>query len=170
VQRYALVLAEAIEPELLADSSVEYGFLLHDVGKIGIPDNILLKPGPLSTPERRLMETHALLGEQMLGGVGFLRGDGLKVVRSHHERWDGTGYPDSVGGESIPLGARVFALADTLDAITSDRPYREAQSWETARNEILAMRGSQFDPDVVDAFRACEAELREVCREFAVAA
>jgi response regulator RpfG family c-di-GMP phosphodiesterase len=170
VQRYALVLAEAIEPELLADTSVEYGFLLHDVGKIGIPDSILLKPGPLTTSERRLMETHAQLGEQMLGGVGFLRGDGLKVVRSHHERWDGTGYPDGVRGEEIPLGARVFALADTLDAITSDRPYREAQSWNAARDEILAQRGSQFDPDVVDAFCEREEDLREVCREFAVAA
>jgi response regulator RpfG family c-di-GMP phosphodiesterase len=170
VQRYALVLAETIEPELAQDSSVEYGFLLHDVGKIGIPDSILLKPGPLTASERRLMETHARLGEQMLGGVGFLRGDGLSVVRSHHERWDGTGYPDGVGGEEIPLGARVFALADTLDAMTSHRPYRLAQSWSTAREEIVAQSGSQFDPAVVDAFREREADLQEVRREFSLAA
>ena len=79
---------------LIDDQSTEYGFLLHDVGKIGIPDGILLKPGPLTEAERRRMETHTVLGEQMLGGVAFLHGEGLRVVRSHHERWDGTGYPD----------------------------------------------------------------------------
>jgi ribonuclease P protein subunit RPR2 len=170
VQRYALVLAEAIEPELAEDTSVEYGFLLHDVGKIGIPDRILLKPGPLTESERRLMETHTRLGEQMLGDVGFFQGEGLKVVRSHHERWDGHGYPDGVGEDEIPLGARVFAVADTLDAMTSHRPYRRAQSWDTAREEIVAQTATQFDPDVVDAFCDREEELKQVCREFSVAA
>jgi putative two-component system response regulator len=169
VQRYALCLAEAIEPDLAGDTSAEYGFLLHDVGKIGIPDRVLLKPGPLTRPERRLMQTHTQLGEQMLGDVGFLRGTGLKIVRSHHERWDGHGYPDGIGGEEIPLGARIFALADTLDAITSHRPYRRAQSWATARNVILAEDGKQFDPAVVEAFREREAELKQVRRELAAA-
>ncbi|MFV1258459.1 HD-GYP domain-containing protein, partial [Klebsiella pneumoniae] len=105
------------------------GFLLHDVGKIGIPDRILQKPGPLSDGERRLMRTHTLLGEQMLGGVAFLQGEGLRIVRSHHERWDGSGYPDGLAGEEIPLGARIFAVADAVDAITNHRPYRDAQSW-----------------------------------------
>ena len=105
VQRYALELTRAVEPELAEDPSVEYGFLLHDVGKIGIPDRVLLKPNPLTKDEWRLMQTHTVLGEQMLGGVAFLHGDGLKVVRSHHERWDGRGYPDGARGEEIPLDA-----------------------------------------------------------------
>ena len=165
VQRYALCLAGAIDPSLTADPSAEYGFLLHDVGKIGIPDNVLLKPGPLSRSERRLMESHTLLGEQMLAEVQFLRGTGLSVVRSHHERWDGKGYPDRRAGDEIPLSARIFAVADTLDAMTSHRPYRRALSWRTACEEIVAAGGSQFDPDVVDAFRRSEDELKAIRRE-----
>jgi ribonuclease P protein subunit RPR2 len=150
--------------------SAAYGFLLHDVGKIGIPDNVLQKPGPLTTDERRLMQTHTVLGEQMLGGVAFLKGQGLLVVRSHHERWDGDGYPDGLGGEEIPLAARIFAVADTLDAMTSDRPYRRGGSWEEAGAEIVAQSGRQFDPAMVDAFREHEPALREICRRFEVAA
>jgi response regulator RpfG family c-di-GMP phosphodiesterase len=162
VERYAVALARAIEPELAENQSAVYGFLLHDVGKIGVPDSVLLKPGPLTPSEWRQMQTHTVLGAQMLGDVVFLRGEGVRVVRSHHERWDGHGYPDGRGGEEIPLGARVFAVADTLDAMTSNRPYRSATSWSAAKKEILAGRGSQFDPDVVDAFRGCERELREI--------
>jgi ribonuclease P protein subunit RPR2 len=165
VQHYAVELARALGSELVEDPSAEYGFLLHDVGKIGIPDNILQKPGPLSPEERALMQTHTVLGEQMLGGVAFLQGAGLEVVRSHHERWDGDGYPDGLGGEDIPLGARVFAVADTLDAMTSDRPYRRALDWSHAEQEILSEAGGQFDPAVVDAFRAREPMLRKVRRE-----
>ena len=98
------------------------------------------------------MQTHPILGEQMLGGVAFLRGPGLDIVRSHHERWDGRGYPDRLTGEEIPLGARIFAVADTLDAMTSDRPYRQALSWDRAIDEILGETGRQFDPKVVKAF------------------
>jgi response regulator RpfG family c-di-GMP phosphodiesterase len=169
VQRYALALAEGLEPSLATDQSAAYGFLLHDVGKIGIPDEILQKAGPLTRSERRLMQTHTVLGEQMLGGVAFLQGEGLRVVRSHHERWDGAGYPDGLRGDEIPIGARIFAVADTLDAMTSDRPYRMAQSWWTARLEILHQSGSQFDPEVVDAFGRSESELRAVQAEFAAA-
>ena len=140
------------------------------MGKIGIPDDILLKPAPLSVAERRRMETHTVLGEQMLGGVAFLQGEGLRVVRSHHERWDGTGYPDGIGGTEIPLGARIFAVADALDAMTSDRPYRRAISWAAAGREILAQSKHQFDPDVVDAFTARERSLRAIRREFATLA
>jgi cyclic di-GMP phosphodiesterase len=168
VQRYAIELAEGIEPALAASQSAAYGFLLHDVGKIGIPDHILQKPGPLTDAERRLMQSHTILGEQMLGGVAFLEGDGLRVVRSHHERWDGAGYPDGIPGEEIPIEARIFAVADALDAITSDRPYRRADSWDTARREILQESGRQFDPAVVDAFTRCESELRSIQEEFAV--
>ena len=169
VQRYATELAQAIEPALLHDPSVEYGFLLHDVGKIGIPDHVLQKRGPLNVAEQQLMRTHTVLGEQLLVDVDLLHGDGLKVVRGHHERWDGHGYPDGLAGQEIPLAARIFALADTLDAITSDRPYREARSWQDAAAEIRLERGRQFDPDVVDAFCAYELTLRGIRRELAAA-
>src|SRR4029453_10455582 len=112
VQSYAMALAETVaEQGLVRDQSTPYGFLLHDVGKIGIPDGILQKPGPLSVAERRRMQTHTVLGEAMLSGVAFLQGEGLRIVRSHHERWDGRGYPDALAKGDIPLGARIFAVA-----------------------------------------------------------
>jgi cyclic di-GMP phosphodiesterase len=165
VQRYASELTSVVAPGLLDDPSTEYGFLLHDVGKIGIPEEVLLKPGQLTVAEERLMQTHTLLGEQMLAGIGFLQGEGLRVVRSHHERWDGRGYPDALARDEIPLGARIFAVADALDAITSARPYREAGSWTGARMEIVGGARTQFDPDVVDAFREREGALAEIRRE-----
>jgi len=170
VQSYAVELTKALEPDLIDDQSTEYGFLLHDVGKIGIPDSILLKPGPLSEAERRRMETHTVLGEQMLGGVAFLQGEGLRVVRSHHERWDGAGYPDGIAGTDIPIAARIFAVADALDAMTSDRPYRASMSWAAAGREILSESKRQFDPAVVDAFVTRERPLRAIRREFAALA
>jgi ribonuclease P protein subunit RPR2 len=165
VQRYALELADELAPELLDDMSAEHGFLLHDVGKIGIPDRVLCKAGPLDPDERRLMETHTLLGERMLADVALLRGEGLKVVRSHHERWDGGGYPDGLAGAEIPLGARIFAVADALDAMTHNRPYRRAGSWRDAAEQILLGAKLQFDPDVVDAFRSRELALRRLHRD-----
>ena len=120
--------------------------------------------------ERELIETHPLVGERLLADVAVVQGEGLRVVRSHHERWDGHGYPDGIGGEEIPLAARIFAVADTLDAITSDRPYRERGSWESAREEIVRQSGRQFDPTVVEAFRLREGALREICRRFELAA
>jgi len=167
VQRYALELARSVGSDLVDDPSAEYGFLLHDVGKIGIPDRILQKPGPLNEGETRLMRTHTLLGEQMLGGVAFLQGEGLRIVRSHHERWDGSGYPDGIAGPDIPLAARIFAVADALDAMTSDRPYRPSLSWEKAGREIVGQAEGQFDPAVVGAFVEREAGLRAVRTEFA---
>jgi response regulator RpfG family c-di-GMP phosphodiesterase len=169
VQRYAAELLEAIAPGTTSDHSYEYGFLLHDIGKIGIPDAILQKPGPLTRAERKRMQTHTVIGEQMLMGVAVLRGEGLQIVRSHHERWDGRGYPDGVSRNDVPLGARVFAVADALDAMTSNRPYRRALTWRAAHAEILAQSGKQFDPDVVDAFRERESSLVEVKRELAAA-
>jgi ribonuclease P protein subunit RPR2 len=162
VQRYALELARSLSPDLVDDPSAEYGFLLHDVGKIGIPDRILQKPGPLNEGETRLMRTHTLLGEQMLGGVAFLQGEGLRIVRSHHERWDGSGYPDGTEATDIPLAARIFAVADALDAMTSDRPYRPALTWELAGREIVGESRAQFDPAVVQAFVEREDRLREI--------
>jgi putative two-component system response regulator len=170
VQRYALELAAVIDPALAADPALEYGFLLHDIGKIGVPDQILLKPGKLNEAEWRLMKAHTLLGAQMIAGVNFLHDAGVQVVRSHHERWDGSGYPDQLAGDEIPIGARIFAVADAVDAITNHRTYREARSWRACRQEIVAENGKQFDPDVVDAFCDREHVLHEIRREFLAAA
>jgi HD-GYP domain-containing protein (c-di-GMP phosphodiesterase class II) len=106
----------------------------------------------------------------MLGGVAILKGEGLRVVRSHHERWDGKGYPDAIGSSELPVGARVFAVSDALDAMTSDRPYRRALRWTVASKEIVAQSGKQFDPEVVEAFRDCEPALREARRELSLVA
>jgi response regulator RpfG family c-di-GMP phosphodiesterase len=167
VKRYALELTEAVEPSLLDDPSLEYGFLLHDVGKIGVPDAILLKRGPLSGAERTLIERHTLVGAQILSEVVLLQGEGLRVVRSHHERWDGTGYPDGLLRSQIPLGARIFSLADALDAMTSERPYRLPLAWERAVDEILLQGGAQFDPRVVEAFAAREGRMHRIAEELA---
>jgi response regulator RpfG family c-di-GMP phosphodiesterase len=170
VQHYALTLTEGIDPQLLDDPSLEYGFLLHDVGKIGVPNQILEKRGPLSAPEWKLIQTHPAIGAEILGDVTLLQGRGIDVVRSHHERWDGSGYPGGLAGEEIPLGARIFALADTLDAMTSDRPYRRALGWDRAVDEILGQTGRQFDPQVVKAFSVRERRLRRIFAELSVAA
>jgi HD-GYP domain-containing protein (c-di-GMP phosphodiesterase class II) len=169
VQQYAAVLASAIEPDLLDEAGARLGFLLHDIGKLGIPRRILRKPTALTPAERRVMERHPVLGERMLRGVEAVRGSGLAIVRSHHERWDGSGYPDRLAGPEIPLGARIFAVADALDAITSDRPYRRARSWTQAVAEIDGERGGQFDPEVVRAFREREPVLRALGRELRAA-
>jgi len=170
VRRYAVALLETLQPNALEhDPGVEYGFLLHDIGKIAIPDVIMLKPGSLTRAERKRMQTHTVIGEQMLRDVAVLQGEGLRVVRSHHERWDGKGYPDGLARDELPLAARAFSVADTLDAMTSDRPYRRALRWGAAHDEIVAQRGKQFDPDVVDAFVECEAALQDVRRELAAA-
>jgi ribonuclease P protein subunit RPR2 len=171
VRAYALCLISEIDSGALdRDPGIEHGFLLHDVGKIGIPDSILRKRGPLTSVERRRMEGHTLIGERMLTGIPFLEGEGLPVVRSHHERWDGGGYPDGLAGYEIPMPARVFAVADALDAMTSHRPYRRALPWDAAHDEILAESGHQFDPEVVRAFSECEERLRRTREETLAAA
>jgi response regulator RpfG family c-di-GMP phosphodiesterase len=165
VQQYALTLTEAVDPTLLDDPGLEYGFLLHDIGKIAIPNHILDKPGPLNDTEWRVMQAHPTIGAEILSDVTLLDGHGIEVVRSHHERWDGTGYPDGLAGADIPLGARIFALADALDAMTSDRPYRRALGWRRTTDEILAGNGAQFDPRVVRAFSLRERHLRRIFDE-----
>ncbi|MFL6011131.1 MAG: HD domain-containing phosphohydrolase [Gaiellaceae bacterium] len=170
VQRYAAELVPGVEPRLLDDQSVEYGFLLHDIGKVGIPDAILGKEGPLSSAERRIVEQHTVIGEAILSNVTLLDGEGLKVVRSHHERWDGTGYPDGLAGTGIPIAARIFALVDAMDAMTTERPYRQAMSWETAIDEVLLQSGKQFDPRIVAAFAQREGRMRKISQELAEAA
>jgi cyclic di-GMP phosphodiesterase len=169
VVRYATELTRVLEPRLLDDPSLEYGFLLHDVGKIGIPDSILQKPARLTRDERRVMRTHTILGAQLLAEVPLLQGEGLGVIRSHHERWDGSGYPDLLANGDIPFGGRIFAVADTLDAMTSDRPYRDAFPWEDAVAEISGQAGRQFDPTVVEAFREIEPRLHRIYRELTAA-
>ena len=131
--------------------AVERGALLHDVGKIGVSDSILLKPGKLTAEEWTEMKKHAEYGYNILEKITFL-GDARLLVQQHHERWDGGGYPQGLKGEEIYIGARIFAVIDTYDAMTSDRPYRKALSHEIACREITEMAGKQFDPDVVDAW------------------
>jgi putative nucleotidyltransferase with HDIG domain len=151
VAAYGLELARTLGAGLTDDPEIEFGFLLHDIGKVAVPDAILYKPQPLTDAERILMERHPVIGVQILRGVDFL-GEAKAVVRSHHERWDGNGYPDGLAGEDIPLAARVFAVADTLDALTTDRPYRPASNLDRARGIIGSLAGTQFDPAVVEAF------------------
>jgi ribonuclease P protein subunit RPR2 len=153
VAAYGIELARALGMARPEAPEIEFGFLLHDIGKVAIPDRILYKPGSLSDEERELMNRHPVIGAEIVSGIEFLT-EAAEVVRSHHERWDGRGYPDGLAGEDIPLAARVFAVADVLDALTSDRPYRPASPLSTAREMICAEAGRQFDPQVVEAFRA----------------
>jgi HD-GYP domain-containing protein (c-di-GMP phosphodiesterase class II) len=129
----------------------EYGFLLHDAGKVGIPERILSKPGPLTAAEWRVMRTHPLIGYQMVSGIPFLK-SAAEIVRYHHEMFDGSGYPEGLKAEEIPLPARVFSVVDAFDAMTTDRPYRAALPLEYAAGEIERMGGTQFDPDVAKVF------------------
>jgi putative nucleotidyltransferase with HDIG domain len=132
-------------------ATLRRGALLHDIGKIGVPDNVLRKPAALSDAEWAVMRRHPEHGARIISQIPFLE-DVSRIVRHHHERWDGKGYPDGIEGEAIPLGARIFAVADSFDAMTSDRPYRRAMSVKDARVEVARCRGTQFDPVVVDAF------------------
>lgn len=137
-----------VEPEL---TQYRWGALLHDVGKIGIPDAILRKPGPLDDPEWTIMRLHPEMGARILGSIQFL-GGAVPIVASHQERFDGSGYPNGLKGDQIPLGARIFAVVDCLDAMTMDRPYRRGTSLAMVREELLKHSGTQFDPKVVDVF------------------
>ncbi len=130
---------------------LELGALLHDIGKIGIPRNVLLKPGALSEEEWDVMRAHPSIGYRLMGGHEELS-RAAEVVYGHHESFDGGGYPRGLSGEDIPLWARMFSIIDTLDAITSDRPYRAASSFEAAFDEVDKMRGTQFDPELVEVF------------------
>jgi putative nucleotidyltransferase with HDIG domain len=136
---------------------IERGALLHDIGKIGVSDTILLKPGKLTEDEWTSMRRHSLFGAQILAGIPFLL-RARQLVAQHHERWDGRGYNSGLRGEQICIGARVFSVIDTYDAITSDRPYRKAMGHAQALLEIRKGRGTQFDPAVVDAFERVRAE------------
>ena len=160
VSSAGLHLASAVAPELAADPELEYGFLLHDLGKIGLPDAILLKPGPLTDSEMKQMAEHPLLGARLLERLPYLGGVAREVVLHHHERWSGAGYPHGLRGEQIPLAARIFALADAFDAMTNDRPYRRALPLEQALAEIESGAGGQFDPELARVFVELAPELR----------
>lgn len=151
VVAYTMSLVERLNlpPNQLA--AIRRGALLHDIGKIGVPDAILRKPGALSSEEWEIIRRHPEWGAHILSGIKFLK-SAAEIVHSHHERWDGKGYPQGLKDTEIPLGARIFALADTFDAITSNRPYREGRPYSVAREEIVRGRRIQFDPQVVDAF------------------
>jgi response regulator RpfG family c-di-GMP phosphodiesterase len=153
VTQLSLKLARALGLSGRALTGIEWGAALHDVGKIGIPDAILLKPSSLTDEEWETMKRHCEIGHRMLRGFSFL-GNALDVVLHHHERFDGRGYPFGLSGETIPFSARIFAVVDAYDAMTSDRPYRPPVDPEDARQELARCSAAQFDPLVVDAFLA----------------
>jgi ribonuclease P protein subunit RPR2 len=149
--RLALQLAERIDPALAADPVVGDGFLLHDIGKLGVPESILCKPGPLTDAEWALMRRHPVIGVELVAPMPFLA-PALGVIRHHHERWDGAGYPDGLRKGEIPVAARVFGLVDAFDAMTTKRPYRRAGTVPEALAELSSCAGSQFDPELVGCF------------------
>ena len=143
---------------------VRRGCLVHDIGKIGIPDAILGKPGPLTDDERTLMQHHPEIGYQMLRHLEWPHGV-MDIVLYHHERWDGEGYPSRLAGENIPLLARLVGVSDTLDAMTSDRPYRKGFTFDRAADEIRNNAGKQFDPAMVAVFEKIEVVLKQMVQE-----
>jgi putative nucleotidyltransferase with HDIG domain len=157
VREYTLTLAEVLGLNHDGLIHTGRGALLHDVGKIGVRDSILLKPGKLSEEEWVEMKKHPQIGYDILQSIEFLS-PAAEIVLCHQERWDGKGYPHKLAGPDIPVGARIFAVADTLDAMTSDRPYRKALTFEAAYQEIRSCSGSQFDPRIADAFLSIRPE------------
>ena len=151
VTKYGLMMMDLVAPDKSEDPQFEYGFLLHDIGKLGVPDAVLGKPGKLTDEEWMEMRRHPETGRHILEEIPFLLG-AREIVFAHHERWDGNGYPMRLRGEDIPLGARVFPISDSFDAMTSNRPYRGAMSVKEAVREIRSGSGSQFWPAAVDAF------------------
>lgn len=151
LHRLADALGRAAGLDDLTREVVRQGALLHDVGKIGVPDGVLRKPGPLSADEMRLMRQHPEMGARMIAKIGGLEG-AVPLVLHHHERWDGTGYPHRLAGDAIPIGARILAITDSYDVMISPRPYRPPMSVAEARAEVRRVAGSQFDPKLVDIF------------------
>ncbi len=158
---YARAVARHLDPTLLSRPEFLYGLLLYDIGKIGVTESVLSKTGGLTEKERRAAEAHAEIGADLLTSVGVLQ-PAIDAVRSHHERWDGSGYPDGLKGQEIPILARIIAVVDSFDAMTVDRPYREALSLDEAREQIEFGAGKSFDPTVVEAFRRAWNEVSEV--------
>jgi putative nucleotidyltransferase with HDIG domain len=153
VTAFTITIAKAMKVDKGLLRHIARGAFLHDIGKMGVPDSILRKPGPLTPEERDIMRRHCQIGFSVLERIPFLK-EAAEIVLSHQEFYDGTGYPRGLKGEEIPLGARIFAVADTLDAMISDRPYRKALPISAARKEIQLYSGKQFDPRVVEVFMA----------------
>jgi putative nucleotidyltransferase with HDIG domain len=151
VTAFTIRMAEAMGVDKVALRHIARGAFLHDIGKMGIPDSILRKPGPLTADERTVMRRHCDIGFDVLKRIPFLK-EAAEIVLTHQECFDGTGYPQGLKGEDIPVGSRIFAVADTLDAMISDRPYRKALPISVAREEIRKNAGTQFDPRVVAVF------------------
>ena len=151
VCRYAQEMARALGLSYGVLRTIARGAYLHDIGKLGIPDGILLKPGPLGPDEWKVMQEHVQIGFDLVKGISFLA-DAAEIILTHHERFDGSGYPGGLKGAEIPLGARIFSIADALDAITSDRPYRRASSFAFARERIRSLSAQHFDPRITDVF------------------
>ena len=150
--------------------NIRKGALLHDIGKIGIPDKILKKPGKLTPSEWQIIKQHPIIGYRMIAGIKFLKVP-AQIVLHHHEHYNGNGYPAGLKGKKIPVGARIFAVADALEALISDRPYRKACTIYEAKEEIIRCSGSQFDPEIVEAFLSISPEewlkiKQEVERDF----
>jgi putative nucleotidyltransferase with HDIG domain len=164
VTAFTMAIARAMELPQDRIRVIARGAFLHDIGKMAIPDAILRKPGRLTPEEQSLMREHARLGYQMLRRIPFLQ-EASNIVYSHQERYDGSGYPRGLKADQIPLGARIFAVADTFDAITSDRPYRAAQSISSARREIQSYSGTQFDPEIVTVFMSISQEIWQDLRD-----
>ena len=158
VTAFTITIARAMDVDKGLLRQIARGAFLHDIGKMGVPDQILRKPGPLTAEEREIMRRHCEIGFAVLERIPFLK-EAAEIVLSHQEFFDGTGYPRGLKGEEIPLGARIFAVADTLDAMISDRPYRKALPISAARAEIHRFSGTQFDPQVVKVFMAQPEEL-----------
>jgi putative nucleotidyltransferase with HDIG domain len=163
VTAYTIALSRAMGISPAEIKVIARGAFLHDIGKMAIPDEILRKPGKLTEEEQDVMRQHCTRGYHMLRKIPFLAG-AAEIVFCHQEHYDGSGYPNGLRGREIPIGARIFAVADTLDAITSDRPYRKARSFDSAREEILRCSGSQFDPGVVEVFLKIPNELWQELR------
>ena len=160
VMRYCLEIARRMGCTSEQVKNIARGAYLHDIGKIGIPDAVLRKPARLTKEERQIMESHVRTGHELVCRIAFLA-SATEIILTHHERFDGTGYPQGLMGTEIPLGSRVFAVADTLDAMTSDRPYRRALPYSAAREEIIRESGHQFDPAVVQVFLSIPEETLE---------
>jgi len=158
---YSVKIAEAIGGMETQMKTLGMGAWLHDIGKLAIPDSILLKPGALNEQERQIMERHVELGYDLVKGIPFLA-DAAEIILAHHERRNGSGYPRGLSGDNIPMCARIFAVADSFDAMTSDRPYRLALPLRTARNVIYAGSGELFYPEIVDAFFAIDEDTRKL--------
>jgi HD-GYP domain-containing protein (c-di-GMP phosphodiesterase class II) len=159
VTKVAMRLALTVDPELVQVPELGHGFRLHDIGMLAVSDHILLKQGPLDERELDEIREHPWLGERIVAHVPYLNGVARQVIGSHHEKWDGTGYPRRLEGNDIPLAARIFAIADAYDSMTSHQPYREALPIEFALAEISENAGAHFDPSIVEAFMAIAPEV-----------